>query len=341
MPIRPRILLTHTPEMRANYYGERALAGLRALGDVVLHAGGQPISTPELLAAAHGCALVVADRATHLDAERIAGLADVAAILRVAVDIRNIDCDAASRAGILVTQASRSWVSAVSELAVGLMIDAARGISAANIAYKSGQTATAARGRQLAGSTAGIIGFGPLGKHIAELCLALDMTVIIHDPYVTTADARFKMGTLDDVCRKADFLLPLAVATPETENIIGARTLALMKPDAFLINLSRGNLIDEATLEQALDARRIAGAALDVGRAPDQMPSPHLARRRDVSATPHIGGLTTEGIEGQALETVAQAAAILAGRTPAGAVNPAAAHRLRQVNNVSILGTDE
>ena len=331
MPPRPRILLTHTPDMRRNYYGERALAGLRALGDVVLHEASDALTAPELIVAARGCAIVVADRATHFDAKRLAGLPDVAAILRVAVDIRNIDIDAASRAGILVTQASRSWVSAVSELAVGLMIDASRGISAANIAYKSGREPTVARGRQLAGATAGIIGYGPLGRRVAELCLALGMTVIIHDPYVTTADARVAMGTLDDVCRKADFLLPLAVATPETENIVGERTLALMKPDAFLINLSRGNLVDEAALEQALDERRIGGAALDVGRAPDQMPSRHLARRADVSATPHIGGLTTEGIEGQALETVAQVADILAGRMPKGAVNADAADRLAQI----------
>jgi D-3-phosphoglycerate dehydrogenase / 2-oxoglutarate reductase len=333
MAQRQRILLTHTPEMRRNYYGERALAGLHALGDVVRHEGEQPIATRDVLVASRGCAVVIADRATHFDAERIAGLRDTVAILRVAVDVSNIDVAAASQAGILVTQASRSWVAAVSELAIGLMIDAARGISTANVAYKVGHVPIVKRGRQLAGATAGIIGFGPLGKRVAELCRALGMTIIVHDPYVTNADANITFGSLDDVCRNADFLLPLAVATPETENIIGARTLALMKPDAFLINLSRGNLVDEAALERALADRRIAGAALDVGRAPDQMPSTHLARRADVSATPHIGGLTTEGIEGQALETVAQAAAILAGNIPIGAVNAAAASRLASLKN--------
>ena len=101
-----------------------------------------------------------------------------------------------------------------------------------------------------------------------------------------------------------------------------------MRPDAFLVNLSRGNLIDEAALAAALDERRIAGAALDVGRAPDQMPSPRLAARSDVVATPHMAGLTTEAIEGQALETVAQVAEILAGRPPAGSVNAEHASRL-------------
>src|SRR5207253_4192283 len=108
------------------------------------------------------------------------------------------------------------------------------------------------------------------------------------------------------------------------------RELRLMRRDAFLVNLSRGNLIDEAALIAALDERRIAGAALDVGRAPDQMPSPSLAARRDVVATPHMAGLTTEAIEGQALETVTQVAAILAGRTPAGSVNAEHASRLQR-----------
>ena len=328
MSTRPRILLTHTADTRRNYYGDQALAGLRALGDVVLHDGIAPMDTPALIAASRDCTLIVADRATHLDSERIAGLTNVAAILRVAVDIRNIDVAAASQAGILVTQASRSWVAAVSELAIGLMIDAARGISSANIAYKSGGQPSVARGRQLAGSVAGIIGYGPLGRRVAELCQAFGMTVLVHDPYVTIADAGITQTALDEVFRRADFLLPLAVATPETESIVGERTLALMQPDAYLINLSRGNLVDEAALATALATKRIAGAALDVGRAPDQMPSADLARRRDVSATPHIGGLTAAAIEGQALETVAQATAILRGKIPAGAVNADAAHRL-------------
>ena len=102
-----------------------------------------------------------------------------------------------------------------------------------------------------------------------------------------------------------------------------------MKPTAFLVNLSRGNLIDEAALAKALDERWIAGASMDVGRAPDQMPSPFLAARPDVIATPHTAGLTPEAIEFQAVETVAQAAEIIAGRIPKGAVNAASAARMK------------
>lgn len=95
-----------------------------------------------------------------------------------------------------------------------------------------------------------------------------------------------------------------------------------MKQGAYFINVSRGNLVDEAALEAALDSGRLAGCAMDVGRAPDQMPTPRLAARPDVIATLHAAGLTLPAIEHQSLETVAQAAEILKGRVPKGAVNP-------------------
>ena len=327
---RPRILLTHTPDMRRNYYGARALAGLEALGDVVLHEGAQPLDTASLIAAAGRCQVIVADRATACEAALFAALPDLVSVSRVAVDIRNIDVQAASAHGVLVTQAGRSWVAAVSELVLGLMIDAARGISRANVAYKTGRVPEVRRGRQLAGSTAGIIGYGPLGRRVAELALALGMHVLVSDPYVLVEHGHIEQVELDDLLKRADFVIPLAVATEETENLIGAAQLELMRPEAFLINLSRGNLIDEKALVAALEEKRIAGAALDVGRAADQMPSPHLASRADVAATPHIGGLTQAAIEGQAAETVAQVGEIIQGRAPAGAVNAELASRIQR-----------
>jgi D-3-phosphoglycerate dehydrogenase len=104
-----------------------------------------------------------------------------------------------------------------------------------------------------------------------------------------------------------------------------------MKPSAYFINLSRGNLVDEAALIAALDDKRIAGAALDVGRAQDQKPSLALARRADVIATPHTAGLTPDAAEHQAFDTVAQVRELLAGRMPPGAANAASAHRLARL----------
>jgi len=325
--MRPRILLTHPNGPRANYFGARALAHLGRLGDVVLNEAEDTPDTARLLALAKGCNIIVTDRSVHFDAARLDGLPHVAALFRVAVDIRNIDVAAASDRGILVCHASRSWVPAVAELVVGLMIDISRGISRANVAYKAGRYPEIRMGRQLAGATIGIIGYGPLARRVAELASAFDMTVLVHDPYVRVDDPRHHAVALDDLVTRADYVVPLAVATDETENLIDARRLGLMKRTAFLVNLSRGNLVDEAALRSALDAGIIAGAALDVGRAPDQMPEMETARRPDVSATPHIGGLTQEAIEGQALEAAGQVEALVEGRLPHNAVNSVSARR--------------
>ena len=129
MATTPRILLTHTPEARRLYYGARALSGLQALGEVVLHEGSEPLDIPGLIKGAQFCQIIVADRATPCPAELFAALPELVSVSRVAIDIRNIDVAAASAQGVLVTKASRSWVAAVSELAIGLMIDVARGVS--------------------------------------------------------------------------------------------------------------------------------------------------------------------------------------------------------------------
>lgn len=327
------ILLTHTPEMRQNYYGERALSGLRALAEVSLHEGATPLTAAALITAARDCQIIVADRATACPAEVFAALPELVAVCRVAVDIRNIDVAAASRHGVLVSHAGRSWLAAVSELVLGLMIDASRGISRANLAYKRAEMPSLCMGRQLAGATAGIIGYGPLGRSVAELALAFGMHVLVNDPYVTVEHERIEQVEFAELLRRADFVLPLAAATAETENLIDAQALGLMRPHALLINLSRGNLVDEPALIEALDAQRIAGAALDVGRAPDQMPSPRLAQRLDVVATPHIGGLTIAAVEGQALETVDQVAELIRGQAPRGAVNAEQATRLSRLGS--------
>jgi D-3-phosphoglycerate dehydrogenase len=114
---------------------------------------------------------------------------------------------------------------------------------------------------------------------------------------------------------------------------MNAAAFARMKKSAYFINLSRGNLVDEAALAAALDAGGIAGAAMDVGRAPDQMPSPTLAARPNVIATPHTGGLTPAAIEHQAFDTVRQVGDIVAGRVPPEAVNAKAATRFASLSS--------
>jgi D-3-phosphoglycerate dehydrogenase len=312
-----RILLTHSPDALAQYYGERALAGLRALGEVTLHRGDAPLEGEALIAAAADCELVVSYRQSPAPAAFFERLPKLAAFLRCAVDIRNVDVAAASRAGVLVTQASAGFVPAVSELVLGFLVDLSRGVSRAAADYHAGRVPQARTGRELRGSTLGLIGYGAIGREVARVAQALGMRVLVNDPYVKGIE----QAPLDALLAQADYVVPLAVATAETENLMNDAAFARMKPGAFFINVSRGNLVDEAALARALDSGRLGGCALDVGRAPDQMPTPALAARPDVIATPHTAGLTRPAIEHQSLETVAQAAEILQGRAPKGAVN--------------------
>jgi D-3-phosphoglycerate dehydrogenase / 2-oxoglutarate reductase len=311
-----RILLTHSPEARELYYGARALAGLREIGDMKLHEGPTPLDGEALIAAAADCELIVSYRQSAAPATLFQRLPKLLAFLRCAIDIRNVDVAAASKAGVLVTQASAGFVTAVAEIVLGLLIDLSRGITRSAMDYRAGRTPPARLGRELKGSTIGVIGYGAIGKELVRMAKALGMRVLINDPY-----QRVEQAPLDELLAQSDYVVPLAVATAETENLIGARAFSLMKRDAYLLNVSRGNLVDEQALVAALNQGRIAGCAMDVGRAPDQMPTPQLAARPDVIATPHAAGLTLPAIEHQSMETVAQAAEIVKGRVPAGAVN--------------------
>ena len=317
------ILLTHTPHMRANYYGARALAGLRALGDVVLHEGAETLADAGLIAAAQGVELIVADRATAFPAPIFAALPGLRAVLRCAVDIRNIDVEAAAAQGVLVTRARPGFVESVTELVFGFLVDLNRGVSAAVAAYQAGRMPAVRMGRQLAGSTIGIIGYGAIGRAVAKLALAIGMEVLVADPHVQVGEPGLRQVDLPALLAGSDHVICLAVATEATENLIDAAALAQMKRDAVFVNVSRGNLVDEAALAAALREGRIAGAALDVGRAADQMPSADLAALPGVIATPHIGGLTPPAIEAQALNTVEQVRQLLGGAVPEGAVNEA------------------
>ena len=316
-----KVLLTHTPQMRRQYYGERSLNGLRALAQIVLHEGDDALDASGLIEAARDVDIIVADRLTEGRGEIFPYLPKLRAFVRCAVDIRNIDVEAASAAGVLVTRAGPGFVQSVAELALGFLVDLSRGISRATADYHAGRMPEVLMGRQLAGSSIGIIGFGSIGRYLGPLVRSLGMTVLVADPFVTIADADIQHVSLEDLLERSDYVVCLAVANENTEKLIGQAALARMQPHAFFINLSRGNLVDEAALTAALRENRIAGAAIDVGRARDQMPTPELAQLRNVIATPHIGGLTAPAIESQSLETVRQVQAIIIGGVPPGAVN--------------------
>ena len=319
-----RVLVTHNVEDLDAYYG-RSLPALRALAEVVTNPHVHNFTTAQLIEAAAECEVIVSHRGTPFPAEVFAALPDLVAVFRCAVDISDIDVDAATAHGVLVGRAAKSFVPSTAELALGLLIDVSRGITDSTIDYRSGRQPAQRPGRQLRGRTAGILGFGAIGSYLAELLDAVGMRVMVHDP---SADVPTDLAaSFGDVLSESDVVFPLAQASPATENLIDANALAAMKPGALLVNVSRGELLDEDAVLAALDSGRLGGLAMDVGRAPDQRPSPDLAARPGVVATPHLGGLTPENADDQAASSVEQVAAMLAGDVPPRAVNTHAASR--------------
>lgn len=328
MAERLRVFLTHNPEDREAYYG-RSLPALAELADVVPNPLDRDLTTPELVDAAAGCHVVVSHRSTPGEADLFERSPDLLAFLRCAVDIRNVDVGAASAAGVIVAHADKSFVPSTAELALGLMLDVARNISRSTVDYAAGETPPQRSGAQLRGSVAGIIGYGAIGSYLADLLASIGMTVVVADPHVQVEGESVRQVTVDELLSESDFVLPLAPASEATESLIDAAALARMKPGAFLVNVSRGELLDEEAVAAALDRGHLGGLAMDVGRAPDQRPSPALANRPGVVATPHLGGLTPQNADAQAASSVDQVAAMVAGEMPPRVVDPDAASRLR------------
>ncbi len=184
---------------------------------------------------------------------------------------------------------------------------------------------------QLHGATVGIMGYGAIAQHLAPICLALGMHVLVSRSLREGRGLSHAQVPLETLLAESDFVICLVIANEQTENLMNAANFARMKKSAYFLNLSRGNLVDEAALMAALEKKQIAGAAMDVGRAFDQKPSLNLARRADVIATPHTAGLTPDAIEHQAFDTVRQVGDLVAGRIPPEAVNRQKAARLTRL----------
>ena len=322
-----RIFVTHNPEDLTAYYG-RALPELRSLDvDVVLNPTDHDLSTPELIDAAHGCHVIVAHRATPGDAAVFDALPDLVAFLRTAVDISTIDVPAATAAGVLVGHADKAFVPSTAELALGLLLDAARNIASSAEDYRARREPPQRPGRQLRGMTAGIIGYGAIGAYLADLLAGVGLDVVVADPHVDDTGGHAHVA-FDELLGRSDVVFPLVASSPDTEGLIDADAIGRMKPGTLLVNVSRGEIVDEAAVAAALDNGHLAGFACDVGTAPDQRPDPTLAARSDVVATPHLGGLTPENADAQARSSVEQVAAILDGEIPPRLANPESRSRL-------------
>jgi D-3-phosphoglycerate dehydrogenase len=286
------VFLTHDPDSLANFYGDQALAGLREIAEVRVNDTGRLLSTEELIAAAAGADIVVCDVNTPAEAVLFDGLPELAAFLRCAVDTRTIDIAAASRNGVLVTNASPGFVNSVAELIFGQMIDLARHVTASATAYHAGTVPPKRMGVQLAGTTIGILGYGSIGRFTAGLARAFGMTVLVCDPHKAVDEPGIEQVTAGDLLARSDFVVCLVVAAPETENLIDAAALAAMRPTAHLVNVARGRVVDEPALNRALQERRLAAAGLDVTVEEPLPRSSPLWSLPNVLITPHTAGET-------------------------------------------------
>ena len=316
-----RVFLTHNPEDLEAYYG-RALLELQALDvEVITNPLDRDLSTPELIDAAREASVIVAHRATPGDPELFAATPDLIAFLRTAVDISTVDVAAASAAGVVVGHADKSFVASTAELALGLFLDAARNISASVVDYRAATEPPQRPGRQVRGMTAAIIGYGAIGAYLADLLAAAGLEVVVCDPHAVVDD-RFRHVTFAEAIAGAEVVFPLVASTAATEGLIDAAAIAAMPADSILVNVSRGEIVDEAAVAAALDRGHLRAFGCDVGSAPDQRPDPVLAARPDVVATPHLGGLTPENADAQARSSVEQVAAILRDEQPPRLANP-------------------
>ncbi|TAK65272.1 MAG: 3-phosphoglycerate dehydrogenase, partial [Dehalococcoidia bacterium] len=187
--------------------------------------------------------------------------------------LTQVDVESATAHGVAVTHAPGRNTNAVAEMTLGMMLALARRIPEATATVTGGEWSGPGlgyerfRGREIAGSTAGVIGFGQIGREVARKCIALGARVLVHDPYVPERQVRRLGATpsaLDDLVAAADFVSLHVPDADETQRLFSSEMLARMKPGAFLVNTSGGAVVDLDALTEALHAGRIAGAALDV-----------------------------------------------------------------------------
>ena len=302
---------------------EAGLALLREAGlEVDVRTG---LSPDELIAIIPDYDALIIRSGTQVTADVIQAAKNLKVITRAGVGVDNIDIAAATHAGVIVANAPTGNVSAAAEHAVALMLALARNIAAAHCSMRAGEwNRKAFMGVELGNKTLGLVGLGRVAGHVCRRAVGLGMTILAYDPYVS-AEYASKMGveltSLDDLLARSDFISLHLPLNEQTRHLIDAETLAKVKPGARLINTSRGGVIDEGALLAALDAGKLAGAALDVfGQEPLPADSGLRVHPR-VILTPHIGGSTTEAQHQVAVDAASQVVEVLHDRPARYALN--------------------
>lgn len=265
--------------------------------------------------------------ATKVDAEMMAMAPDLEVIGRAGVGIDNIDLASASKRGIAVFNAPGGNTNAASELTMALILALARRLPEADRSIREGRWDRASfKGIELKGRTLGLVGAGRIGGEVARRCKVFGMEVLVYDPYLPEERAEqlgVRLVSLEHVIENADVISCHVPLTDETRGLIDAPLLGRMKDRVLVVNASRGGVIDEEALAQALHEGTIAGAALDVYETEPLSPESPLRNAPNLVLTPHLGASTEEAQVGVATEVAGYIRAALGEGDVSAAVNAA------------------
>lgn len=268
-----------------------------ALGPGVVVDYKPTITKEELLATAGDYDAFIIRSRTKIDREVLDKATRLRLVARPGTGLDNVDVEYAKSRGVTVVNSPESLVEGVAEHVVLLMLALSRKLVVADVGTRGGKwEKSALMGRELKGKVLGVVGLGRIGKRIAEIARTLGMSVLFYDVITIPPDVVAALGAkvvgLDELFTTSDYITLHVPMTPDTAHMIGAQRLGQMKKTAFLVNTSRGGVIDEAALAAALQNGTIAGAALDVFEK--EPPSGPILAAPNTILTPHIGGQTEE-----------------------------------------------
>lgn len=281
----------------------------------------------EFLSQAADCDALLNTYAGPITAEAMARMPKCKIIARYGIGVDTIDVDAATRAGIIVTNNPTYCIEEVAEHTMALLLDSARKIAFYDRLVRAGTWAVPP-GKplyRLVGRTLGLVGFGNIARQVAVRAAAFGMRVLYADPYVK--EGQFpepgKKVELPELFKESDFISVHPPLTPQTRGMINDDVFSRMKPGAILINCARGPVVDTAALVRALDAKTIAGCALDT-TDPEPLPNPHPLRGRDnVIINPHVAWYSETAMVGLQAGAPEEVRRVLAGEWPVNVVNKA------------------
>ena len=304
--------------------GEAGSELLAAAPDVTVRVA-TGLAKPDLLEAVRDVEALIVRSGTQVDAEVIEAAPRLRIVGRAGVGTDNIDVDAATKRGVLVTNTPHANTTATAELTMALMLAAARHIGPAHGIVAAGQWERSGfTGFELKGKTLGIVGFGRIGRAVAARARAFEMRVVAYDPYVSEAVGRehgVALEDLDGVLAEADVLTLHAVPPPDGSPVIGAAEISRMKPGASIVNAARGQLLDAAAARAALDDGHLRVVGVDV-YAEEPPPADHpLVGHPKVVHTPHLGASTVEAQRDVSVQIVEQVLASLRGQRVENCVN--------------------